>query len=272
MDKRINFYSHNTYLLPPKPKSSFRRLKQGIQEFHRNYVLVPVDKAANSIVVVCRLHYINTIKQELKGTKAYKEASTDDKTVINSHSNDLPYKFAVNVKERQDKLPTIYWLPKLHKRPYKVRLIANSSTCTTTKLSKLLTYCLTTFKSRVIRYYVTVYERSRKNMLWSIKNSGEVLSKLKSRRFRVTSLSTYDLSILYTTLPHNRIKEKLLDLMERAFKMFYKNEGTLYFACSDKKAFSLLQTIEDIHFGLVITDVTPYRIFWILFTSDLVIS
>ena len=35
MDKRIQFYSHNTNLLPPKPKSSFRHLKQGIQEFHR---------------------------------------------------------------------------------------------------------------------------------------------------------------------------------------------------------------------------------------------
>ena len=62
----------------------------------------------------CRLHYINTLKQELKGTKAYKETSIDVKTVVNSHSNDLPHKIAVNVKERQDKLPTMYWLPKLH--------------------------------------------------------------------------------------------------------------------------------------------------------------
>ena len=47
-------------------------------------------------------------------------------------------------------------------------------------------------------------------MFWSIKYSGEVLSKLKSRGFRATSLSTYDFSTLYTTLPHNLIKEKLL--------------------------------------------------------------
>ena len=60
VDKRIKFYSQNTNLLPPKPKSSFRHLKQGIQEFHRKYVLVPADKAANNVVVVCRLHYINT--------------------------------------------------------------------------------------------------------------------------------------------------------------------------------------------------------------------
>ena len=63
VDKRIKFYSQN--LLPPKPISSFRHLKQGIQEFHRKYVLVPADKAANNVVVICRLHYINTFKQEL---------------------------------------------------------------------------------------------------------------------------------------------------------------------------------------------------------------
>ena len=57
VDKRIKFYSQNTNLLPPKPKSSFRHLKQGIQELHRKYVLVPADKAADNVVVVCRLHY-----------------------------------------------------------------------------------------------------------------------------------------------------------------------------------------------------------------------
>ena len=77
--------------------------------------MVPADKAASNIVVVCRLHYINTLKQVLYGTKAYQETSTDEMTVVNSHSNELPFKFAVNVKERQDKLSTIYWLPKLHK-------------------------------------------------------------------------------------------------------------------------------------------------------------
>ena len=52
VDKRIKFYSHNTNLLPPKPKSSLRHLKQGIQELHKKYVLVPADKAAKNVVVV----------------------------------------------------------------------------------------------------------------------------------------------------------------------------------------------------------------------------
>ena len=39
-----------------------------------------------------------------------------------------------------------------------------------------------------------------------------------------------------------------------------------------RKDFSLLQTIEGINFGLVRMYVTPYRISWIILTSDLVIN
>ena len=90
VDKRIKFYSQNTNLLPPKPKSSFRHLEQGIQEFHRKFVLVPADNAANNVVVVCRLHYINTLKQELNSTKAYEDISIDEKSVVYSHLNEIP--------------------------------------------------------------------------------------------------------------------------------------------------------------------------------------
>ena len=164
----------------------------------------------NNVVVVCWLHYINTLKQELNGTKAYDETSIDEKSVFYSHSNEIPNKFVVDVTERQKRLPTMYWLPKLHKRPYKTIFIANSSSCTTTEISKLLTYCLTAIKAKGIKYCETVYERSGKNMFWPIKNSGEVLSKLKDIGYQATSLYTYDFSTLYTTLPHNLIKKNFL--------------------------------------------------------------
>ena len=66
----------------------------------------------------------------------------------------------------------------------------------------------------VIKYCEKVYERSGKNLFWSIKNSGEILDKLKARDFNATSLSTYDFSTLYTTLPHNLIKINLLILLK----------------------------------------------------------
>ena len=101
------------------------------------------------------------------------------------------------------------------------------------QLSKLLTSCLTAVKNHVIRYSEKVYERSGKTLFWSIKNSGEVLNKLKSRGFRATNLSTYDFSTLYTTLPHNLIKEKFINLIEWTFK----REGSLYIACNERQAF-----------------------------------
>ena len=50
-----------------------------------------------------------------------------------------------------------------------------------------------------------------------VKKNAEVLSKQKEIGYQATSLSTYDFSTLYTTLPHNLIKEKHIDLIERAF-------------------------------------------------------
>ena len=110
---------------------------------------------------------------------------------------------------------------------------ANSSCCTTTELSKLLTSCLTAVKIYVIWYCERVYERSGKNLFWSTKNSGEIFNKLKSRGFLATGLSTYDFSTLYTTLSHNLIKEKLIDLIEWTFQ----RKGSPYLACNERQAF-----------------------------------
>ena len=66
----------------------------------------------------------------------------------------------------------------------------------------------TAIKNHVIKYCTTVYERNGKKIFWSITNSGEILNKLKSRGFLASGLSIYDFSTLYTTLPHNLIKEK----------------------------------------------------------------
>ena len=43
----------------------------------------------------------------------------------------------------------------------------------------------------------------------------------------------FGLSTLYTTLPHNLIKDKLVDLIERTFQ----RECSLYIACNDRNAF-----------------------------------
>ena len=86
-------------------------------------------------------------------------------SVVNAHFNELPVKFSVCVNEGQDKLSTMYWLRKLHKRPYNAKFIANARFIVNSSS------CLTATKSHVIRYCETrtVYETSNKNWLLSIK-------------------------------------------------------------------------------------------------------
>ena len=59
-------------------------------------------------------------------------------------------KFGLFVDEDHSKLPTLYWLPKLHKQPYKSRFIANSSACTTTELSILLSLASLQLKTMLL--------------------------------------------------------------------------------------------------------------------------
>ena len=60
-------------------------------------------------------------------------------------------------------------------------------------------------------------------------------------------------STLYTTLPHNLIKEKLINLIEWTFK----REDSPYIAYNNDRLSSLLKTQNDINFGLVKTCVKP---------------
>ena len=142
--------------------------------------MAPADKASNNAIVVWRLYYINTLKSELRTAKTYELISTDEKSVANKHCNDIVTKFAVGITESQERLPTFYWLPKLHKRSYKARFIANSSSCTTTSLSKVfLSYCYK--KNHWIKYCEKLTKGI--NYFWSIKNTTEILNKLKAKGF-----------------------------------------------------------------------------------------
>ena len=58
-----------------------------LDTFHRLYVLVPADKAANNVIVVCRKYYLQVILEELgvHGAKAYTEVTTPYEDIITAH-------------------------------------------------------------------------------------------------------------------------------------------------------------------------------------------
>ena len=144
------------------------QLKQMKDKIHPSKQMRSVTKA-NQNGKQDKTLYLKQKSVQLKQLKDNIQLSTDEKSVVNKHCSDIETKFAVGITESQEKLPTFYWLPKLHKRPYKARFIANSSSCTTTCLSKVLTFCLTAIKNHWIKYCEKTYEREGINYFWSIK-------------------------------------------------------------------------------------------------------
>ena len=167
---------------------------------------------------------------ELSSTNTYERTDCDVPTIIENHISSIS-KFKINISKSD--VPTIYCLPKLHKNPYKFRFIANSSNCSTTVLSKNLTSAFTAIKDHVTKYCDTALNRNDINYFWSIKNSGDVIEKFKDINFQANIVSSYDFSNMYTTLPHNQIKDRLSNLI----KWCFDREKKQFLCTSESKGF-----------------------------------
>ena len=70
------------------------------------------------------MYYINTLKRELVDINAYKlQPSLSERVIVDDHCCRTALNFGVKANENQDKVPTLYWLLKLHEKPYKARLL-----------------------------------------------------------------------------------------------------------------------------------------------------
>ena len=131
---------------------------------------------------------------------------------MKSH-NQLITSVGLEISEEDQNLPYLYWTPKLHKSPYKHRFIAGSSKCTTKDLSCLLTKVLSTIKDGLVRYCNTKTSLNDVNNMWILKNSTSLLSSLDQLDVRTaTSVQTFDFSTLYTSIPHDLLKSRIVIL------------------------------------------------------------
>ena len=111
----------------------------------------------------------------------------------------------------------------------------------------MLTSCLTAIKNHWIKCCEKTYERKGINFFSSIKNSTEILNKLKAKGFQASTISTYDFSTLYTALPHNLIRNQLVDLIENTFR----HEEVFYLACNEEHVFFASEEHKNMIYGLV---------------------
>ena len=210
----------------PKQKIlSDRDVKDTLRRLHDDFVLVPADKAANSVIVVCKKHYIETLIKELginttniSPNSTYIPSTDPFHEILKSHCKFIE-SLGLEMSEEDKNYPYLYWTPKLHKVPFKHHFIAGSSKCTTKDLSCLLTKVLTTVKDGLIRYNNTKTSRNGVNSMWVVQNSTSLLSCLDQLDVRTaTSVQTYDFSTLYTSIPHNLLKSRITALIHNSFK------------------------------------------------------
>ena len=216
--------------------------KKYLEDFQKQFVLVPADKASNNILIVCKKYYLDVVLKELdtcNGTspQTYTPCGTHVENLITAHQEFL-HNQNIKIPTDMKQLPTFYWLPKMHKNPIGSRFIAASSACTTKPLSQLLTSSLKLITKHFKEYCEGIARNTGVNCFWIIDNATEVLQKLKklNRTKRAKQFDSFDFSTLYTNIPHDLLLDSIGKLIKEAYRirgakyLVIKNNSTTYWS------------------------------------------
>ena len=188
----------------------------------RHFVLVPADKTASNVIVVCKKVYLETVVKELcspdpSSPQTYAEHVLESTTI---HMRYMRRK-CIDVPVEMQQLPSFYWLPKMHKSPYGCRFIAASNTCTTKPLSSMLTSCFSTILTHYKEYCGGIQRQTGVNALWIINNSQQVLEMLErvNTYGKAQHFDSFDLSTLYTNIPHDLLQNNVQEFIMEAYRV-----------------------------------------------------
>ena len=196
----------------------------------------------NKPTFVTENHFVNS-------TSTYAPAQLTKDQLLVHHINTLT---KIDVKIDKCEHPTFYWLSKLHKRPYKSRFISNLSHCSTTILSKHIKSALTAVKDHVIKYSETAFSNNNVNYFCPLKTLPRTMKSCDCVTFGVLRYLLSIFSTLYTSLPHDLIKAKVLALVNWCFN----RESKTYLCTSVKAGFFLVtRNMTRINVGLARSDV-----------------
>ena len=149
-------------------------MKDTLRRLHDDFVLVPADKTANNVIVVCKKYCIKTLIKGLgintiniSPNSTYILSTDSFNEILKSHCKFIE-SVGLEMSEEDKNLPYLYWTPTLHKVPFKLHFIAGSSKCTTKDLSLLLTKVLTTVNHGPIGYNNTKTSHNGVNSMWIV--------------------------------------------------------------------------------------------------------
>ena len=147
----------------------------------------------------------------------YSPTTLTNYVILDNHRSVL-WSFGIATKDEELDLPSLYWLPKLHKFPFKQHYIAVSAKCSTKPLSKLFTCILSAVKTGLQRYCDTSFSRGGVFQIWNLNNSKDLLEYIQSMSLSSChGIKTCNFSTPYTTIPHSKLKDRLRELGQLCF-------------------------------------------------------
>ena len=238
LKQRYPSISKTNFVPVLKDPGAVRELK----ELQQKYVFTPVDKASKNIALICRSFYLSTIVNEVYSTNdqnnVYKECPNNESMYVTIHHNYMKSISMPFDAKKFNSLPRIYMIPKFHKKPVKFRFIVASNNCSSKPLSNAISKALQ--KVRTDRQYAC--EKSEKfdgvNKYWIIDSSKPILDCLErlNEKHLLKSITTYDFTNLYTSLPHDDIIRNMSTLITDVFnKRTNKGKGNKLSVYTSKK-------------------------------------
>ena len=223
VDDRVKILKSRRVPGVTKPILQEEDVVRSLSDLHSKFVVVPIDKAANNVALICKRFYIQTLLNEVgvpgNASPTYKLSEEDPDNVIFNNAA-LCEKFGITLEERLKTLPFMYWLPKMHYDPPRARFIIASSSCSTKPLSKVTSKIFKHIFNQVQSFHKKSYFYKNYNRFWVIENSSPIIEKLTriNERKKAKDISTYDFSTLYTKLPHDDLIQNLNEIVDFAFK------------------------------------------------------
>ena len=222
---RCTPYKFNRILSKPAVKAELSKLQ-------KDFVFIPVDKAAQNVCMICKKYYMDIMNKEIDDSSTFNLVSDDeDKSLsdIKESNNGI-----ISLKSR---FPSLYATAKMHKNPRKFRFITSARETIFSNVSISVSKCLklllntskTSFAYRIKEVDNCVFIiDSRDNVVRFMNKSNQ--SKAKNK-----CVSTWDFSTLYTNIPHDKLKVQVGAFIRRIFNVVAKSKkAAKYICCSEK--------------------------------------
>ena len=194
-----------------------------LSKLQEDFVFTPVDKAANNVSIVCKKFYVDQLAAEVENSGNFEKCdSITMDNVMEAHKKAYA-DFKIQVSDDIWKLPFVYWTSKMHKTPPKFRYITSGVNSSMSLLSEHVGKCLkallksTKSQSRYenkfngFNDYFIIDDRKEVVELMEMMNANR-------KRGGRKKVSTYDFSTLYTSIPHDKLKEKMKEFVNNIFR------------------------------------------------------